>query len=97
MKKKTVILLTALFFLMTGACAGLSGGTSGTGSSVSNTASSSPVTDTTEALNTVITISIYDSTDKGLIVECFDLIKKFEKKFSRTDPDSEISALNEKG
>ena len=97
MKKKTVIVMTALFFLMTGACAGLSGGTAGRGTSVSTAASVSPITDITEALNTSITISIYDSTDKSLIVQCFDLIKKYEKMFSRTDKDSEIYALNEKG
>lgn len=95
MKKKTVIVMTALFFLLCGACSGSFGG-SGGANSVGTQASSSPLSGTTEALNTSITISIYDSQDKSLLEGCYNLIKKYEKMFSRTDPDSEIYELNDK-
>ena len=45
-------------------------------------------------LNTFISISIYDSTDYDLIANCFELCDKYEKIFSRTDPDSELFKLN---
>lgn len=47
-------------------------------------------------LNTVITINIYDKQDQTILDECFDLIKKYEKIYSRTDINSELYALNQR-
>lgn len=92
MKKKTVTLMTALFFLLCGACATTSGRTG-----VGTKASAAPMSGTTEALNTSITISIYDSEDKSLLGGCFELIYGYDRMLSRTDKKSEIYTLNEKG
>ncbi len=45
-------------------------------------------------LNTVATITLYDSNDETLINECFDLCRYYESLFSRTDENSEIYKLN---
>ncbi len=45
-------------------------------------------------LNTVATITLYDSKDETLIDECFDLCRHYESLFSRTDENSEIYKLN---
>ena len=45
-------------------------------------------------LNTVATITLYDCTNQTLIDECFDLCRKYESLFSRTDENSEIYKLN---
>lgn len=45
-------------------------------------------------LNTVATITLYDSKDEALINECFDLCRHYESLFSRTDKNSEIYILN---
>lgn len=92
MKKKTVTLMTALFFLLCGACA-----TTSSRTSVGTAASALPLSGTTEALNTSITISIYDSEDKSLLDGCFELIYGYDRMLSRTDKKSEIYTLNEKG
>lgn len=49
------------------------------------------------ALNTQIEITIYGTDDEQLITDCFALCTKYEKLFSRTMENSEISLLNEKG
>ena len=69
MKKKTVTVMTALFFLLCGACA-TTGGRTGVGTA----ASATPMSGTTEALNTSITISIYDSEDKSLLDGLIDVV-----------------------
>lgn len=43
--------------------------------------------------DTVITITLYDSKE-SYIEECFQLCDKYEKMFSKTIPDSEISRIN---
>lgn len=48
-------------------------------------------------LNTVVTLTLYDTDDLSLIEECFELCREYELIFSRTDPESELYALNEKG
>lgn len=53
-----------------------------------------PITLTTFQLNTVITITIYDSQDESLLTNCEDLCRKYELIFSRTDEDSELYRLN---
>lgn len=45
-------------------------------------------------LNTVVTITIYDSDDESLLAECMNLCDKYEKIFSRTNADSELYKLN---
>jgi thiamine biosynthesis lipoprotein len=45
-------------------------------------------------LDTVVTIQIYDKQDKDILEGCFDVIKKYEQIFSRTDKDAEVYQLN---
>lgn len=45
-------------------------------------------------LNTVVTITIYDSDEEALLSECMSLCDKYEKIFSRTRTDSELYKLN---
>jgi thiamine biosynthesis lipoprotein len=47
-----------------------------------------------DLLHTVCTIQIYDSTDYTILNECFTVIDKYEKIFSRTLEGSEVSAIN---
>lgn len=49
------------------------------------------------ALNTQIEITIYGTDDEQLITDCFALCTQYEKLFSRTMDNSEISLLNEMG
>lgn len=48
-------------------------------------------------LDTVIRITIYDKEDPKLLEGCFDKIAEYEKIFSRTDPESELWAINHRG
>ena len=45
-------------------------------------------------LDTIATITLYDSSDTALIDECFELCRHYESLFSRTDEGSEIYKLN---
>lgn len=45
-------------------------------------------------LNTVVTITIYDSDEESLLTGCMALCDKYEKIFSRTRTDSELYQLN---
>ena len=45
-------------------------------------------------LDTVVTVQIYDKQDKDILEGCFDIIKKYEQIFSRTDKDAEVYQLN---
>ncbi len=90
MKKKTVIIITVLYMFFLGACAG-----SGSGNVPAS--GDKPITKTGEALNTSVSVSVYDSKDTALLDGCFEVIDKYERMLSRTDPNSEIYALNEKG
>ncbi len=90
MKKKSLIIMTALFMFLLGAC-------EGAGKTAGPAAEQKPISRTGEALNTSVSISIYDSADTALLDESFQVINKYEKMLSRTDKDSEIYALNEKG
>lgn len=45
-------------------------------------------------MNTVVTVTIYDSQDRELLTECMNLCDKYEKIFSRTASDSELYQLN---
>ena len=58
---------------------------------------SQTVSRSTLLLDTVVTITLYGGGDEALIEECFDRCRAYEKIFSRTDPESELYALNEAG
>ncbi|SET10429.1 FAD:protein FMN transferase [[Clostridium] polysaccharolyticum] len=53
-----------------------------------------PITDTRFALNTVVTITLYDCTDKNILEEAFQLCNKYETIFSRTLTASELYRVN---
>ena len=53
-----------------------------------------PITETGFYLNTVVTITIYDSQDTSLLKECMEICQNYENQFSRTIPTSEIFRLN---
>ncbi len=47
-----------------------------------------------DLLHTVCTIQLYDSTDYDILNECFAIIDKYEKIFSRTLKESEVYRIN---
>lgn len=47
--------------------------------------------------NTVISITLYDSSKEQLLENCFDLAQTYENYFSNTIPDSDISRINASG
>lgn len=53
-----------------------------------------PISATDLKLNTVVTVTIYDSDDTAILKECMALCDKYEKIFSRTDEGSELYRLN---
>lgn len=53
-----------------------------------------PVSSTAFTLNTVVTVTIYDSTDQSLPDRALALCDQYENLFSRTKSDSEIYQLN---
>ena len=53
-----------------------------------------PISATEIKLNTVVTVTIYDSQDRDLLTKCMNLCDKYEKVFSRTAADSELYKLN---
>lgn len=55
---------------------------------------SDPITATAFKLNTVVTITIYDSQDQKLLDGAMALCDKYERVFSRTLPESELYQLN---
>ena len=56
--------------------------------------SQDPITETAFKLNTVVTISIYDSRDTSLLEGCMELCDHYEQMFSRTLETSELYQLN---
>ncbi len=57
-----------------------------------------PITEySLDYLDTIISISIYDSTDRTLLNHCFEIIAEYEDKLSRTLEGTEIYRLNENG
>lgn len=54
----------------------------------------SPITATAFKLNTIITLTIYDSDDESLLSDSFALCDSYEKLFSRTLESSELYRLN---
>lgn len=55
------------------------------------------ISKTTLALNTAITVTLYGTQDDTLIDGCFELCRKYELIFSRTDEESELYRLNSSG
>lgn len=56
--------------------------------------SEEPLTQTSFKLDTIVTVSLYDSRDQKLLSQCIGLCDQYEKIFSRTDEDSELYQLN---
>lgn len=54
-------------------------------------------TETAFFLDTVVSVTVYSEQDKKVIDDCLSLCAEYEKIFSRTDPESELYALNERG
>lgn len=48
-------------------------------------------------LDTVVSVTVYSEADSQAIDECLSLCAEYEKLFSRTDPESELYALNAAG
>ena len=57
-------------------------------------APSEPISATAVLLDTVVSITLYDSSDESLLEGCMDLIKHYEELFSRTIATSDIARLN---
>ena len=60
-----------------------------------NRYNSDPISKTAFHLNTVITITIYDSQNTALLDECMAMIQEYEQQLSRTIETSEISQFNQ--
>lgn len=61
-----------------------------------NTKNSEKFTETDFFLDTVVSVTVYSEEDAEVIPDCFRLCAEYEKIFSRTDPESELYALNER-
>ncbi|MBO4360761.1 MAG: FAD:protein FMN transferase [Eubacteriaceae bacterium] len=55
---------------------------------------SDPISATAVLLDTVVTVTIYDSDDETLLSGCMDLVREYEQLFSRTIETSDVSRLN---
>lgn len=53
-----------------------------------------PLSSTAFLLDTIVTVTIYDSADETLPDDALELCRQYEHRFSRTLPDSEIYRLN---
>lgn len=84
MKNKKVIALaaTALICISLSGCAGIS---------------KEPMTYTDTVFDSVIALTIYDSKDQEILNECKSICHKYDAMFSATNPDSEISKINQAG
>lgn len=58
------------------------------------TLSSNPITKSSFLLDTIVTVTIYDSDDMELLEDCLNLCKEYENLFSKTIETSEISRIN---
>lgn len=84
MKNRIIAALTAAAFI----CISLSGCAA---------ASKEPLTYTDTVFDTVVSITVYDSTDQEILDECKSMCQKYDAMFSATNPDSEISRINQAG
>lgn len=53
-----------------------------------------PITQKEFCLDTVVSITLYDSSSKKILNNCFDLCKKYELIFSTTNTSSELYQIN---
>ena len=81
LKKKYILLLLLSFMCV------LSAG-------CNNSSTAEPISETRLLLDTVCTITIYDSTDKMLLTEALDLCAEYESLYSRTIEGSDIWRIN---
>lgn len=84
-QKKKLFSLVAAGALFTGLLSGCA------------SSSSDPITKSGFYFNTVISITLYDSSKEQLLEDCFDLAQTYENYFSNTIPDSDISRINASG
>lgn len=61
-----------------------------------NNKNSDPISKSTYLLNTVITITLYDKPNDDILNQTIEIIKEYEKIFSRTDKNSELYILNKR-
>lgn len=59
--------------------------------------SKEPMTYTDTVFDSVIALTIYDSKDQEILDECKSICHKYDAMFSATNPDSEISKINQAG
>ncbi len=83
-RQKKAVFLTALIIFILFTCFGCNAAMH-----------SGPLSKTGFYFNTVITITIYGSTNESLLEDCFRIADKYEKLFSATLPESEISQINQ--
>mgnify|MGYP000848407591 CR=1 FL=1 len=93
MKIKKHFIKNILILLIT--AIGISGCTLSPKNSQNHKTSSSYITKSSFLLNTIITITIYDKQDENILNNAIDLIGDYEKIFSRTDRESELSKVNQ--
>lgn len=82
MKKKTIpfIIFTLLFYCLLSGCGASPDGR--------------PLTKTGFYFDTVISVTLYDSSKESLLEECFAIADRYERYFSNTIEDSDISKIN---
>lgn len=83
-KGQTILICTVIFLVFTGF----------TALYLKKMKTPEPITATAFKLNTVITITIYDSRDESLLDEAMRLCDHYETLFSRTKENSELYQLN---
>lgn len=92
---RTAILTSAVLLACSiSGCSSENSSGSSSEASVSEEAAKDYIRSTSFKLNTVVTITIYDSEDESLLAQCMELCDKYEKIFSRTSSDSELFQLN---
>ncbi len=55
------------------------------------------ITETEFLLDTVVSVTVYSKEDAEAVEDCLEMCAGYEKVFSRTDPESELYALNAAG
>lgn len=78
----SIFLLVSLLFSLTGC------------QKSSSTDYKSAITKNGFYFDTVVSISVYDQKDEALLDDCMDICKTYDALLSRTNPDSDISQLN---
>ena len=62
-----------------------------------NEKKSEKFTETAFLLDTVVSVTVYSESDASVLPQCLEECSRYEKIFSRTDPESELYALNASG